>query len=190
MALVSANFERLLNESFLGSLNVALHEALPVDRWDIQPLTDSKRIAGEEAYVLTVSSHLFRIFTVLHFNFDEHMEAFVNEALGQQRNGPLTKDKCYDYIAEVGNIFCGALKRELQQAVAALGMSTPNLLNHACIKYISSLKLDCQGHAVTNLDGHALFYASYYLSAYGELNYTKVIQQKEVVAEVGELELF
>lgn len=189
MAKVSTDFERLLNDGFLRSLETAVSESGVTERWEVRHLSDGSAIKSREAYVLTLSSHLFRIITVLHFNLDKNTEAYIAQALGAQ-SANLDQAKCYDYLAEVGNSFCGCFKRELQKAVAALGMSTPNLLNEACVKYVKVLKLDGQGHASARLADNPLFFASYYLSAYGDLNYTYSYQAASSEAEVGELEFF
>lgn len=188
MAEISSDFEGLLREGFLASFSLAVQEAVGGDRWRVRYLDSEEQIDAEEAYVLTVSSHAFRVVMALRFHFDEAMREFVAAATAQQL-GALSDDACYDYLAEVGNVFCGAFKRELQKAVAALGMSTPNLLNRESLHYVHELKLDRQGHAVAHLDGRGLLYASYFLSAYGALNYTRSFAG-ETATQHGELELF
>jgi len=186
---ISADFDALLRDAFQRSVQLALREALANAEWKIERTPDSKNINKSEAFVLTVAGVLFRLVLVLHFNFDPALKQFVQDAVGQQQD-KLDDDKVYDFVAEISNCFCGGLKRELQAAVPSLGMSTPNRLAHASLKYLSMLKLAREGHVLARLGDVPMFGCSFYLSAYGDLNYTKQIASQQSTTEVGELEMF
>lgn len=152
-----------------------------------QSLTD---INEAEFFVLTMSSQLFRIFILLHFTKSPQTEQFVTDTLKINANN-MEADKFYDYLGEVGNAFCGSIKREIGKIVPSLGMSTPNRLGKECLKYIDLLHTDFESHAVADYDESPLFYASIYLCADEELNLdVSASQSNKNEVESGELDFF
>lgn len=145
-----------------------------------------QNIDSENAIVLTISSHLFRIFFVMYFDFNPTFLRYLTVSLGD--NVKSDDEKVQDFLYEVGNIYCGTMKRDLQIAVPSLGMSTPNLLKASAIDHVKSLKLDQQSHLELKYQGQGLMFASYFLSAYGELDVAPIEQTTEV--DAGELEFF
>lgn len=143
----------------------------------------------EEFFLLTVSSQLFRLFVIIHFSKDRQSESFVSEVLGIPQNN-LTEAAFYDYMGELGNAFCGYLKRELNKSVPHLGMSTPNRLGRDCIRYMTSLNSDLEHHAVAEYKGEPLFHASTYLVADQVLDYDIKQSFEEQETESGDLEFF
>ena len=70
-------------------------------------------------------------------------------------------------------------------------MSTPNRLSRDCLKYFDALKIDFENHSVAHYDDEPLFYASVYLSADDEINYTiNSASASEDEVDSGELEFF
>lgn len=188
--LVNEEFKQEIKRSFKSCYEESFVAGSDPARWAIkekQALVDLKE---SEFFVLTMSSQLFRIFILIHFTKSSQTEAFVADVL-KINNNNVDDDKFYDYLGEVGNAFCGSVKRDIGKIVPSLGMSTPNRLNKDCLKYIDLLHTDCEYHAVAEYDDNPLFYASIYLSADEELNFNvNVSQPNDDDVDSGELELF
>lgn len=187
--MVNEDLKREIKSEFLEGLEDALSPGSEPGSWHIKECTASDDSEFEEFFVLTISSQLFRIFVLLHFNKSENTENYISEVLKAGTNG-IDEDKFYDYLGEVGNGFCGAMKRELNKTVPSLGMSTPNKLNKECIKYINALKVDYDLHAIAEYQGTTLFKASAYVCADEELNYVVDTSSKQDDVDSGELEFF
>lgn len=187
--MVNQEFERLLKDSFSNSFESSLRDCLPSAQWECKELRENKGVDSKEAVVITISSHLFRVIYFLYFTNDDKCQEFIANGLNI-KNENLPQSRIYDYLSEVGNSFFGAIKRNLGAAVPSLGMSTPNILDCSSFKYVHELNIDTNGYAVAQLDGEPLFYASYHLSASGELNFEVEHQQVEEEVDAGELEFF
>ncbi len=188
--MVNEDFKRELKQLFSKGLEDSLTPGTDASRWSFKDRNNSEDIQEEEFFVLTVSSQLFRVFVLLHFTRSPNTEAFVSEVL-KTGNNALDTDKFYDYLGEVGNAFCGAIKRDLNRIVPSLGMSTPNRLGKDCLKYMTSLKVDYEAHSLASYDDNPLFYASIYLSADEELHYdVNSVQASDDDVDSGELEFF
>lgn len=187
--MVNEELKREIKREFLKGLDDALTPGTEPGSWNIKERPSIDDIEEEEFFVLTVSSQLFRIFVLLHFTKNETTEQYAADVLKTGSSG-IDDEKYYDYLGEVGNAFCGALKRELTKTVPSLGMSTPNRLGHACMKYINALDIDYECHAVTEYQGTPLFYASVYVCADEELNYEVNANSSEDEVDSGELEFF
>ena len=92
-----------------------------------------------------------------------------------------------DLLLEMGNTFCGSLKRQLGQHLPNLGMSTPHALSVGCLpKLLDSHRLpmvagchDSRGLSVTG-----------WLLVPGDLDLQLVPETADEVESTGELELF
>lgn len=188
--MVSEDFKREIKRLFEKGLEEALTTGTDATRWKFREKADLNDIKEQECFILTVSSQLFRVFVLLHFTKGARTESIAAEALKVGANA-IDSDKFYDYLGEVGNAFCGTIKRELTKSVPSLGMSTPNRLSRDCLKYFDALKIDFENHSVAHYDDEPLFYASVYLSADDEINYTiNSASASEDEVDSGELEFF
>jgi hypothetical protein len=186
--MINPEFEKMLRDSFINGFDVTLRECQPDEQWDVRDIRENKGVDCNEAVVLTISSHLFRIIYFLYFNNDERCHNFVAEGLNI-KNENLPNSRIYDYLCEVGNSFFGSVKRVIGNSVTSLGMSTPNILDSSSFKYVEELKIDSNGYAIAELNGEPLFYASFHISASSELNFA-VEQTVEEEVDSGELEFF
>ncbi len=186
--MISNEFDRLVRDGFNSCLSTAMQERFAQTPLTVKDTSKAIKDFGKEhAIVLTISSHLFRILVCIHFTLDDKLKQMVSAGLNEKSIN-LEKSKIYDYLCEVGNVFCGAMKRELQKAVPSLGMSTPNILSKESLKYVDTLKIDIEGKSVVTNGSTPLFYGSYYMSAYGDLDYKSSLVDESV--DSGELELF
>ncbi len=185
MPTVNEDFKRELKQLFTKGLK----EALSSD-WVVTERADDGGIDSQEFFMLTISSQMFRIVVVLHFTKSGPLENYILGKVGSAGNKTLEDDKFYDFLGEVGNAFCGAIKRELGKTVTTLGMSTPNRLGYDCLKFLGAAH-DMEAHANAALDGSKLMYASLFLYADEDLDF-KVAHSPAPEEEVGsgELEFF
>ena len=187
---VNEEFKQEIRRSFKNCYEESLVAGSDTSRWSIKEKQQHNDLNEAEFFVLTVSSQLFRVFVLMHFTKSPQTEAFVSDVLKINSNN-LDNDKFYDYLGEVGNAFCGSIKRDIGKIVPSLGMSTPNRLNKDCLKYIDLLSTDLEFHAVAEYDDNPLFHASIYLSADDELDFNvNVSQTIDEDIDSGELELF
>ncbi|TNC82966.1 MAG: hypothetical protein C9356_00510 [Oleiphilus sp.] len=188
--MIKEDFKREIHQLFIKGFREALEPGFDAEDLQIKEQQRFETEHGEEFFLLTVSSQLFRIFILLHVSRNQHAENFVAKALNIGTNA-VTEENFYDYLGEVGNAFCGSIKRNLNKTVPHLGMSTPNRLDKDCLPYLSSFKIDDEVHAIAEYQGQTLFHASAYLSADDELNYEVKSQAiDEAEPDSGELEFF
>lgn len=189
--MINHEFERLLKDSFINNFEQCLSASADGRQWQIKSDYENQGQDCEEAVVLTVSSHLFRVVYFLYFNKSLACKNHIADALTLNLQS-LSEVDLHDYLCEVGNSYFGGVKRDLGNAVLSLGMSTPNILNRSSFKYIDELAIISSGFATALLGDEALLYASYHLSAASELNF-KVHQPAEpadAAADCGSLEFF
>lgn len=152
---------------------------------EIEPVIALPEIEKHEAVVLTVSSYVFRLMMMIHF--DSHGAA--REYMARRHGGQeMTDQGFYDAVAEFGNLSCGILNRDLGGYFPHLGMSTPNYIGGQCMSYVGMLDSAHTQHFVMKVDGEALFHASVCVKAYEEIHF--VVDQNEECVDTGELELF
>ena len=178
-------FESLLNRCLEDSLRTEAHP-----NWKMAPVTEPNEIGMQRFIMLTVSSYDFRLMVLLHFSYDEASTQYVADSL-KLGAAELPQTQYYDFLAEVGNNFCGSFKRELGQYFPYLGMSTPNQLGWESLKHVKSWPIDHDIHIKAQTEEGTQFYGSLYVSSFGELDFDLIQQPKsDEVVEMGALELF
>jgi len=188
--MISPEFERLIKQSFPKCLSLAMEERFPAEAIEVKETDVSISNDMQEAIILTLSGHLFRMFIAIVFNKNEQLNQLVKDALANNAT-ELDNAAFYDYLNEVGNVLCGSLKRDIQKVIPSLGMSTPNLLNIESFKYMKDLKIDEQGGYVLSKDQTPLLYINYYLGGYGQIEFSQAVQlEEEEEVDSGELEFF
>jgi hypothetical protein len=177
-----SSFERLLLSSLRGGMPAA-GANIDVSAFDSLALIGEKKIV-----VLTVSSYLFRAMAILYFKPDAATRAYFdrNAAEGAPALGD---DEFNDRLAECGNVCCGALNRELGAHFPHVGMSTPNIIDRDCMKYVDLLGCDLVKHYRIVLDGELTMYASLCVASYGVVDF-HVDPAAAANVDTGELELF
>ena len=177
-------FNIAMEDSFYSSTDTEIHTA---------EVNNSIHGEFKEFVLLTISSPLFRILTVIHLNNDNVTKAFVANKLNTTVDG-LTDERFYDYIGEVGNTFCGAIKRSLNNFIPSLGMSTPNRLESGSMKYMLSQKPSFESFKHIEINGQTLFECGIYVCNDAELDFditqTTTSNTEVEEADCGELEFF
>ena len=176
------SFDRLMQSALKGGLRG------DDGRLGIEPVAALDKIKEKKIVILTVSSYLFRLMAILYFKPDAATRAYFagNAAEGAP---PLGDDEFFDRVAECGNEFCGALNRDLGKHFPHVGMSTPNIIDKDCMRYVDLLGCELTKHYKLTLEGGLPMYASLCVTAYGNVDF-HVDQVVEEEVSTGELEMF
>lgn len=184
----NVSLSQVIADMFRSSLQTSMQEALPEGHWDFSSIDNSDSIDTEEALFLTICSHQFRVFVAIHFSLEDCRE-FVAAGLNIASDA-LTDKSSYDFLLEISNSVCGMLKRDLGNAVPALGMSTPNILERGSFNFIELFKAATTGFQKVELNNKVLFYAAYYYCPNVEEEIEVDFVEPEIDIDSGELELF
>jgi hypothetical protein len=174
--------------SFDRLMQASLKSGLPVEGGSlaIEPVAalDAK-MKEKKVVVLTVSSYLFRLVAILYFKPDAATRAYF----GRGSEGPLSEADFHDRVAECGNVFCGALNRDLGKHFPHVGMSTPNIIDKDCMRYVDLLGCEQVRHYRLQVADDLALHASLCVTAYGTVDF-HVEQAVEEEVSTGELEMF
>ena len=106
----------------------------PEDVCDItpEPPAAAGSATGDRLMVITLSSFTFRLLTIFQVHDNEANRAyFLQAAVGRTLE---------EEFAEVANLCCGALNRQMAAFFPHLAMSIPYMLNEACLDHLPHLK--------------------------------------------------
>jgi hypothetical protein len=132
--LVSA-FERCARASLVRS---------PDDVIEISPAPTAATLAGDPLLLITTSSFSFRLLTIFHVEDNEINRAyFVPAAAGVSLQ---------DGFAEMANLCCGALNREMAPCFPHLAMSIPSRLSARCLEHLPQFQPECVARFSININ--------------------------------------
>jgi hypothetical protein len=152
--------------------------------------------------VLTVSSYLFRLLAIVYFRDDAATRAFfagtsaaetidAAGAEGSPVTATLTEQEFLDRIGECGNMLCGSLNRDLGRHFPHVGMSTPNIIDRDCMRYVDLLGCGLKRHYRISLPDDLVMHASLCVSDYGTVDFhVEPAAAQEEDVSTGELEFF
>jgi hypothetical protein len=173
-------------ESFDRIFRKAAQSRLPVDSADlceIAPLADAasfSKNANTKVVVLTISSIVFRLLLILHFDEDDaNRQYYLKE--GDER--PFE-----EVFLEICNLCCGAMNQELLRYFPDLGMSTPYVLNARCLPHLQELKPGFLSSYSVTLNGAARLGATVCVCTHAPIDF--IADVNAVEESSGELELF
>ena len=177
-----ASFDRLLVSAIASGLPAG-GGAVRVDK-----VATLQGIKAQRVVVLTVASYLFRALAVLYFKPDAATRAYFGGAGGE--GAPEASEAEFnDRVAECGNVVCGAFNRELGAHFPHVGMSTPNIIDRDCMRYVDLLGCNLTKHYKIVLAGELTLYATLCVADYGLVDF-HVDPAVEVEVDTGELEMF
>lgn len=190
MVRINEDFKKELKRACVAGLEESVAPIAGYGSLAIKESKAAKDVTHDEFILLTISAQAFRVFLVMQFDKNSMTENLVSNAI-LKGNGVLTDDAFYDYIGELGNAFCGAIKRDLTDIVQHLGMSTPNRLSKDCLPYLIDFETHFEHHIVAEINEQTLFNVSLYLNADHELDYeVNRAAAADLEVETGELEMF
>jgi len=177
--------------SFDRLLQAGLKSGLPAGDGPIaiEPVASLEKIKERKIVILTVSSYLFRVMAILYFKPDAATRALFNGGAGEGAPA-LTDQEFFDRVAECGNICCGTLNRDLGRFFPHVGMSTPNIIDTDCMRYVDLLGCGLLKHYKLRLAGDLTMYASLCVTDYGTVDFHVEQQLEEEDVSTGELEMF
>jgi len=158
-----ASFDRLLQSGLKSGLPAADGPVI------IEPVADLAKIKEKKIVILTVSSYLFRLMAILYFKPDAATRALFNGA-APEGAPPLGDQEFIDRVAECGNICCGTINRDLGKHFPHVGMSTPNIIDTDCMRYVDLLGCGLKRHYQLSV-GDVPLYASLCVSDYGQVDF-------------------
>jgi len=179
-------------DGFNELLAVCLRESLKSTEFSDWTIVEhvQQEIKRQEIFMLTISSHNFRVFLILHFSQDETTTNYIAKLLNID-SCELKSTRFYDYLGELGNGFCGVYKRELGKYFPFLGMSTPNLLSCEVLSHIAVFEYEYEAHCLAQTTSNDVeFYGSVYISSYDDIDFKYVTNSLDENVKTSELEFF
>lgn len=172
-------------DSFDRIFRKAAHTRLPVaagDLCEIVPIAQAGAGASRESQVvvLTISSIVFRLLLILHFDEDDTTRGYY---LNDGDEQPFQ-----EAFLEICNLCCGAMNQELLRYFPDLGMSTPYVLGARCLPHLRELKPALVSSYSVVLNGAVRLAATVCVCTHAPLDF--VADTSAVEETSGELELF
>ena len=134
----------------------------------------------ENVVVLTISSIVFRMLLVLHFDED----AVTRDYFLRNDQGATFRE----VFLETCNLCSGAMNQALLHHFPDLGMSTPYVLSAHCVPYLEELKPGYLATFAIAINGSVRLGATVCVCAHAPLDFIASVNAVEETS--GELELF
>jgi mRNA-degrading endonuclease HigB of HigAB toxin-antitoxin module len=182
------DFEVYLKSISKSALILTFGKTNDTTPWTIKEVITDDYTTQDKAILLTISSHRFKVLVVLHFSASNQLDLFIKKKLNIYTTERLNSEQRNDFLCELLNVFCGHIKKELQQKISSLGMSIPNILDNASIAFIKSVDLQSEFYFQAQKTKDSSIHASFFTSIYGEIVIDETII--EDTSEVGVIEFF
>ena len=152
------------------------------DLCEIAPIPDAGAGATKntQVVVLTISSIVFRLLLILHFDEDDSTHRYY---LKEADERPFQ-----EVFLEICNLCCGAMNQELLNYFPDLGMSTPYVLNAQCLPHLHALKPGLLSSYSVTLNDDVRLAATVCVCAHAPIDF--VADTSAIEETSGELELF
>ena len=179
--MISSNAQTSIEGILLKAARSRLPQQ-PDDACEIVPLAQAYDSARPEANViiLTISSILFRLLLVFHFDDDTSTRDYFARQTGDV--------SLQDVLLEVCNLCCGAVNQDLLRYFQDLGMSTPYVLSARCLPHLEGLEPDYLSSYAITINGAVRLAATVCVCAHAPIDF--VADMTAVEETSGELELF
>ncbi|AXE95350.1 hypothetical protein ACTJLC_17750 [Paraburkholderia sp. 22099] len=174
------SFERIFRKAAQARLPIE-----PGDTCEIAPVgagdaTRTDAMKGAQVVVLTISSIVFRLLLILHFDENDATRGYY---LKDDVERPFQ-----EVFLEICNLCCGAMNQELLRYFPDLGMSTPYVLSAHCLPYLRELNPDFVSAYSVTLNGSMQLAATICVCADAPVDFVADTSAMEETS--GELELF
>lgn len=185
------SFERILQKAVTTRLTRspdAFCEIVPIKDARAADVTTSGEISAnvpptkhhDNVVVLTISSLVFRMLLVLHFDENDATTAYY---LGDD------EDKAFrEVFLELSNLCCGVINQELLPYFPDLGMSTPYVLSARCVPHLTQLKPNHLASWAITLDDSVQLAATLCVCANAPIDFVADVNMADESS--GELEMF
>jgi CheY-specific phosphatase CheX len=147
--------------------------------------------AGDVGHIMfTISGLEFRALVMLHYSAGKKALHFLNLFEGDERTAK-QESNFESFYTEIGNQFCGEIKRNLYKQFDHLGMSTPSLLSPTTsLLDIENPLLVAKCHQSYEVDSHFALGGSIYVFSNQSLEFSFDNASTTEVISTGELEFF
>ncbi|KAA1011757.1 hypothetical protein FVF58_14800 [Paraburkholderia panacisoli] len=169
------SFDRIFRKAAQARLPVAAG-----DLCEIVPIAQADASRDSRVVVLTISSIVFRLLLILHFDEDDTTRGYY---LNDGDEQPFQ-----EAFLEICNLCCGAMNQELLRYFPDLGMSTPYVLNARCLPHLHELKPALVSSYSVVLNGAVRLAATVCVCTHAPLDF--VADTSAVEEASGELEMF
>jgi hypothetical protein len=180
MSLMSEQSKQGMEHAFLRAAKAGLLRS-PEDALDVQPIPHAgvAPAAGETVLVITTSSFAFRLLTM----FQVPATTENREYYGGEPDAAMEVA-----FAEIANLCCGALNRELSNDFPHLGMSIPFALGARCLANLDELKPEHVCRYGITINGSVRLEATLCICCSAPVQISA--RPQAMAASTGELELF
>lgn len=154
----------------------------PSDTCTVEPLKAGPAETPQEGvtlFVITISSFAFRLLALFQIDADGAARQYF------QRNRSEPLDEAF---AEVTNMCCGALNRELSSHFEHLAMSTPFRLSSQCLAYLDDLRPHYLARYVVTINAAVRVQCALCICCSGPVDFA--ITDQSAGVQGGELEMF
>ena len=150
------------------------------DFCQIEKLPENTKYQGKDIVVLTISSFLFRVFSIFHICDDSHARNYFLQHAPDR--------KLTEVFSEISNLCSGAMNCELLRYFPHLGMSTPYTLSGGSLPYLNDYKSGHLTHFQITINGTIRLQATLCMYGYAPVDFAFDKTAAETIS--GELELF
>jgi hypothetical protein len=180
MSLMSEQSKQEMVDAFLRAAKVGLVRSSD-DVLDVQPIAERSvsNAPGESVLVITTSSFAFRLLTLFQVPATQE---------NRQYYGGAPDAKMEITFAEIANLCCGALNRELAHDFPHLGMSIPFALAAQCLSNLDELKPQFVSRHGITINGSVRLEATLCICCSAPVQLAA--RSEAMAASTGELELF
>ena len=156
---------------------------------EVLPDDDSAIPKAPDVVMFSVSSYLFRVVLLLQFDHDLATRAYVAGLAGTPVD-EMQGERFLDTMNERGNLFCGALNRDLVPFFPHIGMSTPCVLKRNSVEHVAAVKPSYHRRFRCELSPGVVMYFTLALCADVDFDFPFEPRAEEETDTAGELEMF
>jgi hypothetical protein len=139
--------------------------------------------------MLTVTTYGFRVVVFIHFNRDLSTRSHF-ATLASQPVEAMNEELFSDTIMERGNLFCGALNRDLTPFFPHTGMSTPCILERTSMEHVASLHPAHTACYRAEVAPGVVLHVTLAVCVFGDLDFEFEPRAADEIDTAGELEMF
>jgi hypothetical protein len=156
--------------------------------------TDKALTKAEEQFIsrvmFTVAGMQFRAMVLLHYHTGKQAVQFLNILQGNETSANTEAD-VEPYFTEMGNQFCGEIKRHFYKQFEHLGMSIPSVMSQATtLDDLRSNHLISESHEFYLSNKEAVLGGSIYVFAREQIQFEYASVGDSEAVSSGELEFF
>ena len=172
--------DRIFAHAAKSTLRVAATDAI-----EVEPMSARLSVApnDDQIVVLTIASYRFRLLVLFHVSADHAVRRYFGE------DADTEVARSFDTaFGEIGNLCCGAMKRDLGLHFPHTGLSTPYTLDGRCQAFLDALKPHHVSRHRIVINSIIQLHATLCLCAYAPIDF--IVPTQRADEETGVLELF